>query len=125
MYYRTSVCFNAKQSAREGLEKIKSKLMSSYDNKHVVIGYKGGDFEQRLYRYFDCLGVNIEFLDCPIFGSEEGREKKESFCRFHARRRFTNRSYHCARQEVILFSCFILKNRHNEYNSLLSKYGCC
>ena len=92
--------------------------------EQIVIGYKGG--------YFDCFGVNVEFLDCPkfevlhslIFGYK-GREKKEKFCCFHARRRFTENNFHCARQEVILFSCFILKNRKDEYTSLLNKYGCC
>ena len=91
MYYRTRACFDAKQSAKEGLEEIKLKLMSSYDNKQVVIGYKGGDFERRLCRYFDCFGVNIEFLDCPkfeelhnlIFGSTGMIKKRESFCHFH------------------------------------------
>ena len=131
MYYRTRQCFDANQSVKEGLKEIKSKLLTSTKCDHVIIGYKGGDFE-RLCSCFGCFGVNIEFLDCPKFETlrssllnRKGKEEKKKFCRFHARCRSEECDYHCARQEVILFSCFILKNRGDNYSHLLSEYGSC
>ena len=132
MYYRTRLCFDASQSVKEGLEEIKSILLASSKFSETIIGYKGGDFERRLCRYFGCFGVNIEFLDCPkfenlcdLFLERKGKKERETFNRFHARFRRQKCSYHCSRQEVILFSCYILKKRNVDYLSLLSKYGSC
>lgn len=133
MYYRTRSCFDAKQSAKNRLEEIKLTLMLSCDNKQVVIGYKGSNFERRLSRYFDCFGVNIEFVDCPkfkvlrdsIFESEKGTLKKRSICCFHLRHRQSNKIFDCTREEVILFSCYVLKKCGDNYKIILNQYGCC
>ena len=129
LYYRTRKCFDAKLSVCDAIREIKSKLMSF---NHVVIGYKGGDFERRLCRSFGCFGVNIEFLDCPKFEvlhnlifEQQGKEKEKKCCGFHTRLRHSEDKFHCAQQEVILFSCFVLKNRKEDYTKLLYRYECC
>ena len=130
MYYHTHECFDAKFAAQDALEGIKLTLTSS--NDQIVIGYKGGDFERRLCRFFGCFGVNIKFLDCPKFEvlhnlifEHKGREKKKKICRFHTRLCYATDNFHCAQQEVILFSCFVLKNRKEDYSTLLCSYECC